>query len=436
VHDVLDLREMLSDEIVAQRESGHLVEDLDRETLRSADEDRLRALIARVQSAPRRDDWDYEEPDDLDEIIAARPPAPERASWTPDRNVMRDRLYGAWLGRCAGCTLGKPVENWPRLAIRRYLTQQVAYPLRDYIPADARPGNDHPPFHPSWSESVRGRIDGSPRDDDTDYTILATHILETYGPDFTPEDVGHEWLRRFPFMAVYTAERAAYRNLILGLAPPATATHINPYREWIGAQIRVDAYGYACAGDPERAAGMAYADARLSHTGNGIYGALWAAALIAASFAESAMAAALASALAVVPARSRLAEALRGVLELHSQGRDWESARDVLEERHGQLSPVHTINNAAVVSAALLWGDGDFTRTIGLAVQAGWDTDCNGATAGSAFGAMHGRAALGAHWITPLHDRLSTALVGFQEQRISELAERALALTLATSCDA
>jgi ADP-ribosylglycohydrolase len=278
---------------------------------------------------------------------------------------------------------------------------------------------------------VAGRIDGSPRDDDTDYTVLATLVLEAHGPAFGPDDVAAEWLRRLPFMAVYTAERAAYRNLIAGHRPPRTATLVNPYREWIGAQIRVDAYGYASPGDPERAATMAFADASVSHTGNGIYGAMWAAALIAAAFAETTMRAALDSALAVVPARSRLAEALRGVLALHEQGLDWEAARDVLEARHGALSPVHTINNAAVVSAALLWGEGDFARTVALAVQGGWDTDCNGATAGSAFGAMHGRAALPDEWIAPLHDRLRTGLFGVGELRISELAARSLALATA-----
>jgi ADP-ribosylglycohydrolase len=278
---------------------------------------------------------------------------------------------------------------------------------------------------------VRGSISGMPRDDDIDYTILGLHILETYGPGFTAADVGQEWLRRLPFLAVYTAERAAYRNLVLGLAPPATATHVNPYREWIGAQIRVDAYAYASPGDPVPAAALAFQDASLSHTANGVYGAMWAAALIAASFAEPTMAAALESSLAVIPARSRLAEALQGVAELHGQGLDWESARDDLEERHGALSPVHTINNAAVVAAALLWGDGDFTRTIGLAVQGGWDTDCNGATAGSAFGAMHGASALPSHWTTPLQDRIASALHGFDGARISELAARTLSVARA-----
>ena len=169
----------------------------------------------------------------------------------------------------------------------------------------------------------------------------------------------------------------------------------------------------------------------LSHTANGVYGAMWAAALIAASFAERTMAAALDAALGVVPPRSRLADALRGVAALHARGSSWESARDALEERHGALQPVHAINNATVVAAALLWGEGDFTRTIGLAVQGGWDTDCNGATAGSAFGAMHGAGALHSRWTAPLEDRVTSALLGFDGVRISELAARSLSVARA-----
>jgi ADP-ribosylglycohydrolase len=434
VHDVSDLRELLAAEVAQRRESGHIV-DAPAAHATAGDEELARLLVA-LEAAPRDPGWPYHEPSDLAAIAAARAPAPARAALRLDERALHDRILGAWLGRCAGCALGKPVENWPHADVRRYAEAAGGWPITDYLPPPDPEPAGFPPFHPSWARSTRGRIDGMPRDDDLDYTVLALLVVEAHGTAFSADDVGRAWLARLPFLMVYTAERAAYRNLVMGLRPPATATHRNPYREWIGAQIRADLYGYVSPGDPERAAELAFRDASVSHTANGLYGSMWAAALVAAAFAEETMRAALRSALAVMPARSRLAQALAEVADLHAAGTDWQAARDVLEERHGALSPVHTINNAAVVAAALLWGEGDFSRTVGLAVGAGWDTDCNGATAGSAFGAMHGAGALPAHWTAPLDDRVATALAGVGELRISALARRTLALALPCACAA
>ncbi|MYU20093.1 ADP-ribosylglycohydrolase family protein, partial [Streptomyces sp. SID8361] len=104
-------------------------------------------------------------------------------------------------------------------------------------------------------------------------------------------------LLRLPYLQTFTAERAAYRNLTAGVKPPLSATLDNPYQEWIGALIRADIHGWVNPGDPHRAAAMARRDAVLSHTGNGVYGAMWAAALVAAAFTAAGPRAAVASAL-------------------------------------------------------------------------------------------------------------------------------------------
>jgi ADP-ribosylglycohydrolase len=423
---------MLSAELVERREAGYDVtgvEGIVQAALEVGSPEEIERAYVRLEETSLRSDWPFEEPSSLDGILGALPQAPAVPSLSLSDEDLEDRVLGAWLGRCAGCNLGKPVEGWSRARIRTYLELAGAYPLDDYVPV-IEPAPDGLALNPCWPETTRGNVDGMARDDDIDYTILGLHVLEERGSDFGPDDVGAEWLDHLPFTQVYTAEHVAYRNLVHRIRPPETATHRNPYREWIGAQIRADMWGYVSPGDPGRAARLAFRDASLSHTRNGIYGEMWVAALIAASFVVEQIGTALDVSLAFVPPRSRLAEAVRGVIDLHAKGLEWERARDAIEERHGHYSGVHTINNAAVVAASLLWGAGDFTRTIGLAVQGGWDTDCNGATAGSVFGALHGSGALPGRWVDPLNDLVRSSIMGFDRSRVSELASRTTQLAV------
>lgn len=266
------------------------------------------------------------------------------------------------------------------------------------------------------------------RDDDTDYTILGLHVLDEHGMGFDTRHVGEEWLDHLPYTRTYTAERVAYRNLVDGLKPPETALVINPYREWIGAQIRADAFGYVTPGWPEQGSELAYRDAVLSHVKNGVYGEMLVAAMLSAAFVLDDVVEVINVGLSEIPEQSRLAETVRDVLAWRQEISDWEEARDRLEEKYGHYSRVHTLNNAGVVLQALLYAEGDFTRSICLAVMGGWDTDCNGATAGSIMGAMLGGAALPESWVDPLNDTIHTGLAGFGETRISDLAERTAVL--------
>ena len=431
MHDVLNAGDMLADELVQRRESGYdvsAVEGSVQDALHAASPAEMERAHEALEATELRDDWPYVEPTALEDIQATLPPMPELPPLRLDDEALRDRLLGAWLGRCAGCNLGKPVEGWTRDRIRRYLELADAYPIEDYLPV-IDPFPDDLRLNWCWPETTRGNVEYMARDDDIDYTILGLHVLEDHGLGFAPMAVAAEWLDHLPFTQVYTAERAAYRNLIGGKAAPESASHRNPYREWIGAQIRADMWGYVSPGDPQRATRLAYQDASLSHTQNGIYGELWAAALIAVSFVVDDVRRALEISLASVPPRSRLTEAVRDVLRWHESGLEWEQARDAIEDRYyAEYSFVHTVNNAALVSAALLWGDRDFTKTIGLAVQGGWDTDCTGATAGSIFGAMHGTEALPAHWVEPLNDLVRSSIMGFDRSRLSDLATRTMRL--------
>ncbi|MFJ5772980.1 ADP-ribosylglycohydrolase family protein [Streptomyces sp. NPDC093094] len=349
---------------------------------------------------------------------------------TPTAAALADRVLGGWLGRIAGNMLGKPVEQgevWTRDRIDGYLRRASALPLTDYLPEPPSEA-DRLALRPEWRACVRGRIHGSCRDDDVDYAILGLHLLERHGFAFSTEQVGDLWLLSLPYLQTFTAERAAYRNLANGLRPPLTATYDNPCQEWIGALIRADIYGWTCPGAPRRASSLARRDAVLSHTGNGVYGAMWAAALVSAAFTAVSVRDALDEALSVIPGGSRLARTVRRVTALHDSGLSWEATLGTLAEETSGLSWIHTVPNAAVITAGLLYGDGDFTRTIALTVRGGLDTDSNGATAGSVAGVLTGARGIPPQWTDPLEDTVRSAVFGFDGVRISELAGRTLRL--------
>jgi ADP-ribosylglycohydrolase len=206
------------------------------------------------------------------------------------------------------------------------------------------------------------------------------------------------------------------------------ASHQNPSREWIGAQIRADSWGYAAPGNPELAAEFAWRDARMSHVKNGIYGEMFVAAMIAAAFALDDIVAVVEAGLAEIPETSRLHRDMGQTIDICRQHAfdpaKFESVFEQLYALLGHYHPVHTNNNAAVVVAALLLGGNDFEKVITIAVMGGWDTDCNGATAGSIFGAMHGADKIPGKWKEPLHDTLYSEIRDYHPGAISECARR------------
>ena len=111
------------------------------------------------------------------------------------------------------------------------------------------------------------------------------------------------------------------------------------------------------------------------------------------------------------------------------EGLTWEDAWERVNAQYGGYHRVHVINNSCLIVLGLLYGEADLGKSICLAVMGGWDTDCTGATVGSIVGAMRGASALPEGWIAPLNDRLESIVPGFHDSRISDLAERTLALT-------
>ncbi|MGD9495916.1 MAG: ADP-ribosylglycohydrolase family protein [Armatimonadota bacterium] len=428
------LRSLASDELVQLEQEGCditvLREDL--QATEGADEAYARAALTDFFEVARRlrpsPDFPYVEPSELDAIRKARPDV-ERWTGETAEQWLRDRLHGAWLGRCIGCMMGKPVEGRKREEIETILRAADAWPLDGYFPVleEVPEGIS---YRPSSDPCLAPNIDHAVRDDDTDYTVLGLHLVEQHGAEVAPAQVMRGWLEWLPYHRTYTAERVAMRNFVLEIRPPQSATWMNPYREWIGAQIRADGLAYCAAGRPTLAAELCWRDACVSHTKNGIYGEMFFGALIAAALGAEDLEACLFRALAEIPAESRLAEAVRNCIVWCAEAQSWEQTWERIMADWGHYHPVHTINNALLCLMGLLHGKGDLRRAVAITVMGGLDTDCNGATVGSVMGALLGTAGIPGDLAAPLNDTLDTALSGMSRLRISELAERSLQVAL------
>jgi ADP-ribosylglycohydrolase len=361
----------------------------------------------------------------LDELDAL---TPERAELRiPQLELLKgsaevaDRIHAGWVGRAAGNLLGKPVEKIPREGIREILEVSGQWPLRQYITAVGVPSEVQarwPWNRSSKPTSLREVINGMPEDDDLNFAILALQLLERHGSSLTTEDVAQAWLSDLPAGRVFTAERVVYRNLLDGVAPDHAALVRNPFREWIGAQIRTDVYGWAHPGDRTAAARLAQIDARLSHTGAGVEGAVWVAAMSAAALVLDDPREVVEAGLEALP-EGEISRAVRHGLSLADVALD--EALDQLHAAYGHLHWVHSVNNSALTAYALTAPD--FETGIGRAVMGGWDTDSVGATVGAVLGAVFG---VPPKWSGPLDNRVTTSLPGMDQVAFDELAARTL----------
>ncbi len=385
------------------------------------------------------------EPNELAAIRALRPAGPRDLHWQPTAEEAIDRFHGAWLGRASGCALGKPVEGMGmgrrdgrhcgRADIKRYLTNRGDWPLRDYF--SGRETGDGLTIGCPLSQ--RERIAFMESDDDIHYTLIGVHIVRHNGPGFTWIDVAQAWLGHIPLGSICTAETQAYINYVnhscrsgpqqwgpkgvnVAATPAFTRRNWNPYREWIGAQIRSDGFAWCCAGKPELAAEFAWRDASWTHERNGIYGEMFCAAMQAAAFVETDPAKLVAIGLSEIPAECRLAQAVRQCLTWIAASPDWESCMDKLDAAYPDMNAVHTINNALICVMSLFYGRMDTVQTLAISVMGALDTDCNGATVGSIVGAAAGRSRFRMDLAGRLNDTVKPNITGYQQTTFTELA--------------
>lgn len=307
-----------------------------------------------------------------------------------------ESIYAGFIGMNIGIRLGAPIEP---VAWTYERIQDVYGDIRAYV-------KDYKTFS---------------ADDDANGPVFFIRALydDAVDRELQPEDVGKAWLnyaREGIGMFWWggedvSTEHRAYLNLRKGIpAPRSGSIEVNGLEmaEQIGGQIFIDSWGLLFPGEIEKAADYAEKAASVSHDGNGLYGARFMAACISKSFHASSMDEIIEAGLSMIPADSTYARVVHAVKDFH-QGdpSDFRACRQYLEDHWGYDKyggVCHIIPNAGVCVLAMLYGEGDFARTVEIASMCGWDTDCNAGNVGTILGVFGGLYGIPEHYRKPIND--------------------------------
>lgn len=307
-----------------------------------------------------------------------------------------EKIYAGWLAKIIGIRFGAPIEGWTYAKIKN------TYGDLDHYIVDYQ-GN-------------------FAADDDSNGPIFFVRALEdgkTF--DLTAEAVGDALLNYAPYEHGFfwwggygvSTEHTAYLNLRSGIKAPKSgsiAQNGSAVAEQIGGQIFIDTWGLVAPGNPDLAAAYAQKAASVTHDGNGVYGGMFIAACISHAFEEQDIRAIIEKGLTYIPADCEYRRVVRAVMTYHdARPENWRDCFQYIFENFGYdryPGGCHIIPNTAVMILSLLYGGGDFSRTLAICNMCGWDTDCTVGNVATIMGVRCGLNAIDRKWRQPINDLL------------------------------
>lgn len=307
-----------------------------------------------------------------------------------------EKVYAGFLGMNIGIRIGAPVEPtiWSYERIRNTYGEITDY-VKDYknFAAD---DDANGPFY-----FLRALYD------DAKNRMLEPSDVAKAWLNYAREGVGMFWWGGYGT----STEHTAYLNLKMGIpAPQSGSIKQNGIilAEQIGGQIFIDTWGLVCPGNPKLAADYGGIAASVSHDGEGILGARFMCACISRAFETSDIRDIIATGLSEIPKDSAYYRVSAAVLDFHKKNpNDWRACHQMLVDEWGYDKyggVCHIIPNAGVCLLSMIYGQGNFARTVEIATMCGWDTDCNAGNVGTILGVAAGIEGLPEHYLRPIND--------------------------------
>jgi ADP-ribosylglycohydrolase len=302
------------------------------------------------------------------------------------------KIKAGWVAQICGGALGTAIEGYTTEKLKKTFGD-----IRDYV---RKPNTFN---------------------DDITYELAFLKAFEKRGYAVTSREIAEEWVALIPFG--WSAEDVALRNLKCGVFPPESGLLNNPFREWIGAQMRGAICGMVAPGNPQEAARLAWMDGVISHYNNGVIGEVFNAIMVSLAFVENNVRTILEKAIAMIPKDSEYYAVVSDACARCLAEKSWEDAWRECEKRYSRYNWIHAYPNAAAEVIALWFGKGDFDETMHIISMEGQDVDCNAAQIGTVIGIMHGINGINHRWTEPIGDDLITYVRGYKRIKISELSK-------------
>lgn len=313
-----------------------------------------------------------------------------------------EHIYSGWLAKIIGIRLGAPIEGWTYEKIKNIYGELDHYPV-DYHEFAADDDSNGPLF-------FLKALEDKPADRELTAQDVAEALL-----NYAPYEHGFFWWGGYGI----STEHTAYLNLRNGVkAPMSGSIELNgaATAEQIGGQIFIDTWGLVSPGNPDRAARLAKEAASVTHGGNGIYGGIFVASCIAYAFEEKDIRKIIEKGLSYIPADCEYARAVKDVMRFHDENpKCWRKCFAFIHDNYGYdkyPGNCHIIPNIAVMILSLMYGGGDFSRTLNICNMCGWDTDCNVGNVAAIMGVRNGLDGIDYDkWRRPINDFLACSSV-------------------------
>ena len=320
----------------------------------------------------------------------ARTAMPEEVILTYEQ--LQDKIKGGWAGQTIGCTYGGPTE--------------FRYPgtmIQDYVPL-------------YWPDGMIARYFDTGPDlyDDLYMDLTFVGVFDRLGVDALADSLAAAFASA-PYY-LWHANQAARNNILNGIMPPESGHWLNnPHADDIDFQIEADFIGLMNPGMPNSSSEVCDRVGHIMNYGDGWYGGVYIAAMYSLAFVSDDVEFIVNEALKVIPSESRYYKCIREVIDIHREYPcDWKTAWGMCESRwssdigcpEGVFTPfnIDAVINSAYVVIALLYGEGDFSRTIDIATRCGQDSDCNPASAGGILGTVLGYDGIPERWMKNLRE--------------------------------